>query len=157
MHNGKAYENEVRKIFMYVEKMKTTKEEIMSTQLAQKTLVSEPVDEVQNREVTEVESLKLELAKHGVMMSNDALKRGIVLPNREQRFTEKRGNPEYPACLHNLLKNPFEKKKQKKKKKGADSPLRKRRGGKKSPTKADAKGSQDSIPTEQEEMDDGPD
>ena len=96
MHNGKAYENEVRKIFMYIEKMKISKEDIMSTQLAQKTLVSEPLDEVQNREVTEVESLKLELAKHGVMMSNDALKRGIVLPNREQRFTVKGSNPEYP-------------------------------------------------------------
>ena len=34
IHNGKAYENEVRKIFQYVEKMKITKEDIMSTQLA---------------------------------------------------------------------------------------------------------------------------
>ena len=79
----------------------------------------------------------MELARQGVDISNKTLKRGIVIPNREERFTDATDPPTYPNGGDFLMGNPFKKSKKNKKKKGADSPLRKR-GGKsksKSPTK----------------------
>ena len=94
------------------------------------------MNEEQNRQIIEVEHLKMELARRGCDVANKTLKRGIVIPNREERYTESSDPPTYPSGGAFLLPNPFKQKKQKKKKKGADSPLRKRGGKKsKSPTK----------------------
>ena len=107
-------------------KLQNTKDDIMKTQLAQNTLITQPIDEVMNRQVNEVEQLKMELAKHGVDMANDVLERGIVLPNREVRHTVAKIPPTYPLAGAYLMQNPFKKVKKVKKKKGADSPLKRR-------------------------------
>ena len=80
--------------------------------------------------------------------------RGIVISNREERFTK---SDSIPNRGEFLMQNPFKKDKKKKKKKGNDrSPLR--RGGKsksKSPTKTKTsqRASQDSLPSEQDDQD----
>ena len=82
----------------------------------------------------EVEKLKMELARQGVDISNATLKRGIMIPNREERYTEPGG---YTSNGDFLMKNPFKVKKKRKTKKGGESPLRRRgkMGKSKSPTK----------------------
>ena len=79
----------------------------------------------------------MELARRGVDVSNKTLKRGIVIPNRTERFTDATDPPSYPNRGDFLMGNPFKKQKKNKKKKGGpDSPLRKRGKSKsKSPTK----------------------
>ena len=81
----------------------------------------------------------MELGRQGVDISNGILMRGIVLPNREARFTDPdttNGGKSYPTQGDFLMENPFKKKKLKKKKKNnADSPLRRRGKKSKSPTK----------------------
>ena len=113
-----------------------------------------------NKQTLEVEKLKMELARQGVDISNQVLKRGIVLPNREERYTEATDPPTYPNAGAFLMENPHPKQKQKKKKKGADSPLRRR--GKMSKARSPTKGgkgsqraSQDSMPSADDEMEGG--
>ena len=51
----------------------------------------------------------MELARQGVDISNKTLKRGIVISNREERFTDATDPPTYPNQGDFLLSNPFKK------------------------------------------------
>ena len=54
----------------------------MNTQLAQKTLVTCPIDDSYMQQMLEVERLKMELARENIDVPTKTLISGIVFPNR---------------------------------------------------------------------------
>ena len=79
---GKVEENQIRRIYNFHKKLDTAKDEIMKTQLAQKTLVTQPIDDSYMQQMLEVERLKMELARENIDVPTKTLISGIVFPNR---------------------------------------------------------------------------
>ena len=74
--------------------------------------MANPAYDAQIDQIDEVSRLKVELARDGVMIDVDTLKRGMVLPEREDPPNE--GPKRYLRGDEYLLKNPFKKKKKNK-------------------------------------------
>ena len=117
-------------------KIKQARKDLRKMQETFNSVLANPSYDSQIQQIDEVEKLKIELARKGIQVPIDTLKRGLVLPEREdQRYEDEK---RYLRGDEFLLKNPYRKVKLK-----MTTKKSKKRSGttSKSPTKMKRKGS----------------
>ena len=100
-------------------------------------MVANPSYDDTMKQIAEVEKLKLDLARKGVPMNIDTLRRGMVLGEREEPAND--GPKKYLRGDEFLMVNPYKKKKKPKKEAARKSRSPLKRGKSKSPSKKNPK------------------
>ena len=85
--DGRLHADVVPVNFYHQQKLKAARKELNSIQDEFKSVLANPAYDDQVEQIHEVEKLKVELARKGVQATVETLKRGMVLPDRDNPET----------------------------------------------------------------------